>query len=61
MLVGVDRRILTFIALAVSLFYGVGFAVIDDTSKYAPIGAVVVAVAWIAVGMLGRDDADRTA
>ena len=52
-----DRKILVFIALAASMLYGAGFAVIDDPAGgYAAIGAVVVALLWIACGMFGRDD-----
>ena len=51
-----DRKKLSFFALAISMIYGVGFAVIDDASAYAPIGGVVVALAWIAVGVFGRED-----
>lgn len=55
-----DQKTLSFIALAITMLYGVGFAVIDDRSVYAPVGGVVVALAWIAVGMLpGRRSADR--
>lgn len=51
-----DRRTLTFVALALSMLYGAGFAVVDDPgSGYAPIGGVVVALGWIAVGMFGRE------
>lgn len=51
-----DRRILIFIALAVSMLYGAGFSVVDDPAGgYAQIGGVVVALGWIAVGVLGRD------
>ncbi len=52
-----DRKVLVFIALAVSMLYGVGFAVIDNPGGgYAAAGGVVVALAWIAVGLLGRDN-----
>ena len=51
-----DRRIMVFIGLAVSMLYGAGFAVFDEVPRgYAVIGAVVVALCWIAVGMFGRD------
>lgn len=53
---GMNRRILSFIALAVSMLYGVGFTVIHHNQAYATVGGVVVALCWIAVGMLGRDD-----
>ncbi|WP_462417732.1 hypothetical protein [Kytococcus sp. Marseille-QA3725] len=51
-----NRNVLTFLALAITIIYGLGFAVLDDKSTYAVIGAGVVAIAWIAVSMLGRDD-----
>jgi hypothetical protein len=55
-----DRRHLSFIALAITMLYGVSFAVFDETPKgYAAIGGVVVALAWIAVGVFGRDDQHR--
>lgn len=51
-----DRRVLAFIALAVTMLFGAGFAVIDDGSRstYAVIGGVIVALTWIAVG-IGKD------
>lgn len=54
----VDSRLLRFIALAVTILYGVGFAVIGDGARtaYAAIGAGLVAIAWIGAGMLGRDE-----
>ncbi|SED22622.1 hypothetical protein SAMN04489844_3959 [Nocardioides exalbidus] len=53
-----NRRTLSFIALAISMFYGVGFVVIPDGSRsgYAVIGAVVVALAWVASGRFGKPD-----
>ena len=51
-----NARVLQFIALVISIVYGVGFAIIDDTSTYAPIGGAVCAIAWIAVGMFGRSE-----
>lgn len=53
-----DHKTLSFIALAITMLYGVGFAVVDDKSVYAPVGGVIVALAWIAVGMFSRDRAD---
>ncbi|GAA1482124.1 hypothetical protein GCM10009624_25640 [Gordonia sinesedis] len=50
-----DRRTLAFIALAITMLYGVGFAVIDDAVPYAPIGGVIVALAWVSVGVFGKD------
>ncbi|MBM6398866.1 hypothetical protein [Phycicoccus sonneratiae] len=59
-----NRRYLAFAALAITLLYGASFALFDETPKgYAAIGGVVVALAWISVGVFGRDDGpgrDRT-
>jgi hypothetical protein len=55
-----DRRHLSFIALAITMLYGASFAVFDETPQgYAAIGGVVVALSWIAVGVFGRDDHRR--
>lgn len=55
-----QRRYLTFIALAVTILYGVSFAAFDNPPQgYAAIGGGVVAVCWIAVGVFGRDDGGR--
>ncbi len=55
-----DRKYLSFIALALSMLYGAGFAVIDDPADgYAAFGGVIVALAWIAVGVFGRDPDER--
>lgn len=54
-----DRRTLTFIALAVTIMYGVTVGVSGDAREVvAPLGAGIVAIMWIAVGMLGRDRED---
>ena len=52
------REKLSFVALAVSMLYGVGFAVVGDGARtgYAVVGGVVCALAWIAVGTFGRGD-----
>jgi hypothetical protein len=51
-----DRRYLSFIALAITMLYGASFAVFDETPQgYAAIGGVVVALAWIAVGVFGKN------
>lgn len=52
------RRVLVFIALAVTILYGVGFAAFDTTRGYAAIGAGLVAIIWIAVGLFTRDEHD---
>lgn len=55
-----DRKVLSFIALAASMLFGVGFAVIDgDKTTYAVVGGIIVALLWISVGMFGRDTAGR--
>lgn len=52
-----DRKVLSFIALAVSMLYGVAVALGGDNRQtIAIIGAVVVALAWIAVGTFGKTD-----
>ena len=51
-----NRRHLSFIALAITMLYGASFALFDETPKgYAAIGGVVVALTWIAVGVFGRN------
>ncbi|WP_374929692.1 hypothetical protein [Kytococcus sedentarius] len=50
-----NRQLLLFLALAITIIYGVGFAVIDERGTYATVGAIVVALSWIAVGMLGKN------
>ncbi|GIL37630.1 hypothetical protein LG324_10055 [Phycicoccus jejuensis] len=52
-----NRRYLSFAALAITLLYGASFALFDGGAPkgYAAIGGVVVALAWIAVGVFGRD------
>ena len=52
----ISRKNLSFVAIVLSMLYGVGFAVIDDKQTYAVIGGVIVAIAWIAVGMFGGDE-----
>lgn len=53
------RRTLAFIALAISMLYGVTVGVAGDhRTVIAPIGGVLVALAWIAVGVFGRDDGE---
>lgn len=55
-----NRRVLSFIALAVSMLYGVAVAVAEDQrGVIAPVGGVVVALCWIAVGVFGRDEPGR--
>lgn len=50
-----ERRTLFFIALALTMVYGLLFVVVDNMPRtYTVIGAVVVALTWIAVGTFGR-------
>jgi hypothetical protein len=54
-----SSRILSFVALAVSMLYGAGFAALEPTPRgYAAVGGAVVALSWIAVGTFGKDDED---
>ncbi|GAB2601281.1 hypothetical protein [Pseudactinotalea suaedae] len=51
------RTYLSFIALALSILYGAGFAALDPTPNgYAAVGGALVAITWIAVGVFGKDD-----
>ena len=55
--VRMNRKTLSFVALTISILYAAGFVVIDGSqSTYAVIGGAVVALAWIAVGYLGKPD-----
>ncbi|WP_068429004.1 hypothetical protein [Piscicoccus intestinalis] len=51
-----DKRTISFIALVVTMCFGVGFAVIDDgiRQNYAIIGGLLVAILWMSVGFVGR-------
>lgn len=53
-----ERKKLSYIALILTIIYGGLFAVIPDANRtpYAVIGAIVVAIAWVSVGMLGKDE-----
>lgn len=52
-----NRRYLSFIALAASMLFGVSFVVLDDKPKgYAAVGGVIVALLWTSVGVFGKDD-----
>ncbi|QDO87238.1 hypothetical protein FNH13_01920 [Ornithinimicrobium ciconiae] len=55
-----DRQKLAYLALVVTIIYGGLFAVIGDGARttYAVIGAIIVAISWVSVGMLGRDEND---
>lgn len=54
------RQTLAFIALVITILYGVGFAAFDAPQAYAALGGAVVAISWIAVGVFERDDARGT-
>ena len=55
-----QRHHLAFLALAVTLLYGAGFALFDQAPRgYAAVGGVVVALAWVAVGVFSRDGRAR--
>lgn len=55
-----DRHKLAYIALVITVIYGGLFIVVGEDSRqtYGVIGAVVVAICWITVGMLGKDKTD---
>ncbi|MCK0112198.1 hypothetical protein MWU75_08620 [Ornithinimicrobium sp. F0845] len=53
-----DRKYLAYIALVLSIIYGGLFAVIGEDARtgYAAIGGIVVGIAWVSVGVLGKDE-----
>lgn len=53
-----DRKKLAYGALILTIIYGGLFAVIgeDIRTTYAAVGAILVAIAWVSVGMLGKDE-----
>ncbi|MGC5626671.1 hypothetical protein ACPYO6_00310 [Georgenia sp. Z1344] len=52
-----SRKTLAYIALVVSILFGAGFIVFEESrGTYAIIGGAVVAIAWISVGYLGKPD-----
>lgn len=55
-----ERKHLAFIALVLSIIFGGLFAVIpaDSRGVYAAIGGIVVGIAWVSVGVFGREDTD---
>lgn len=55
-----ERQKLAYLALVLTIIYGGLFAIIGDGARttYAAIGAIVVSIAWISVGMLGKDGND---
>ena len=52
-----NRHTLAYIALVITILYGAGFALVGDGSRnvYAALGAAIVTIVWISVGMLGQD------
>ncbi|NLG21909.1 MAG: hypothetical protein GX555_10850 [Actinomycetales bacterium] len=52
-----DRKMLAYVALVLTIIYGGLFAVIGEDSRgtYAALGGIVVAIAWVSVGVLGKD------
>lgn len=58
-----NRKTLSFIALAISVLYGAGFAVFggDTPRGYAAVGAALVALSWVAVGVFGRSEEEPPA
>lgn len=54
-----NRRTLVFIALAVTMLYGAGFAAFSPVpGGYAAIGGVVIALIWMSVGMFGKPETE---
>lgn len=53
-----ERKKLSYLALVLTIIYGGLFAVVSDGSRtpYAAIGGIIVAIAWVSVGVLGKDD-----
>lgn len=52
-----NRKYLSFIALAVTILFGVGFAILDPVpTAYTVGGGAVIAILWIAVGVFGKDE-----
>ncbi|MCB4208821.1 hypothetical protein [Arthrobacter sp. UM1] len=54
-----ERRHLIFIALVISILYGVLVPVFRDTQAFVAVGAAVVAIAWVAVGLLAKRSDER--
>lgn len=52
-----NRKYLSFIALAVTILYGAGFAIFDSVPRgYTVGGGAVIALLWISVGVFGKDE-----
>lgn len=52
-----DRKTLAYVALVLTIIYGGLFGVIGEDARqaYAAVGGIVVAIAWVSVGVLGKD------
>lgn len=53
-----ERKTFVFIALAITIFYGVLAGVLQN-GAFSAIGAAVVALSWIAVGVFGNNGRNR--
>lgn len=58
-----ERQKLAYLALVLTIIYGGLFAVIGEDARttYAAIGGIIIGIAWISVGMLGKDEDDPAA
>lgn len=56
-----NRNVLLFIALAVTIITGALYNVVGDENRgiYAAVAGPIVALTWIGFGMFGRDDDRR--
>ncbi|MFV0406531.1 MAG: hypothetical protein ACK5LN_06875 [Propioniciclava sp.] len=48
------KKVLAFVAVVITVLYAVGFAVWTVDDAYTVVGAIVVLLAWIGVGVLGK-------
>lgn len=53
---GMNRNVLVYTALAITIVYGMCFAFFGHSRTYTIVGALLVSLSWIAVGVLGRGD-----
>lgn len=50
-----NRRVLFFIAIAITMLFGLGFVVWDPRpDNYAVIGGVLIGLMWLALTMFAR-------
>ncbi|WP_289232134.1 hypothetical protein [Barrientosiimonas endolithica] len=55
-----DRRMLIFIAIAVSAVYGGAVALVEGNRQTVAIaGGIVVALAWLVVALAGERDVEN--